>query len=48
MQERNQNGMRNLRSKRAYPGGEDHKYKLIFRIMNHHKHTADDFIGETT
>ncbi|KAK9291061.1 hypothetical protein L1049_009246 [Liquidambar formosana] len=34
--------------KAAYPGGEDHKYKLIFRIMNHHKHSADDFIGETT
>ncbi|KAK9985275.1 hypothetical protein SO802_030226 [Lithocarpus litseifolius] len=31
-----------------YPGGEDHKYKLTFHIMDKHKISDDAFVGETT
>jgi hypothetical protein len=31
-----------------YPGGEDHKYKLTFHIMDKHKTSHDVFVGETT
>ncbi|KAL3536405.1 hypothetical protein ACH5RR_004866 [Cinchona calisaya] len=32
-----------------YPdGGEDHVYKIIFRIMDKHKFDEDEFVGEAT
>ncbi|XP_059428653.1 16 kDa phloem protein 1-like [Corylus avellana] len=31
-----------------YPGGEDHKYKLTFQIMDNHKTSHHVFVGETT
>ncbi|KAA8518909.1 hypothetical protein F0562_016317 [Nyssa sinensis] len=30
-----------------YPGGEDDTYKLIFRMMDKHKLSEDDYVGET-
>lgn len=35
--------------KAEYPGGEDHKYMLHFRIMNTHKILDhDEFVGQST
>ncbi|KAA8516422.1 hypothetical protein F0562_016715 [Nyssa sinensis] len=31
-----------------HPGSEDHTYKLVFRIMDKHKLSQDDYVGQTT